>query len=98
MNITLSAPALKWFEQEMEAAEGDSIRFFARYGGRSPIHPGFSLGVTKAEPFEPWAQMTENGIVFYVEEKDKWYFEGYDLHVKYSRKHEAVDYEYSAEK
>ncbi|MGY4690411.1 HesB/YadR/YfhF family protein [Salibacterium sp. K-3] len=98
MEITLSTPALKWFEEEMNAEEGDYIRFFARYGGRSPIHPGFSLGVSKSEPFETWAETTKDGIIFYVEEKDKWYFEGYDLHVKYSRNHDSIEYEYTEEK
>ena len=41
-----------WFKEEMEAVPGDAIRFFARYGGASPLHEGFSLGVTKEQPDE----------------------------------------------
>ena len=52
MNIILSAEALNWFKEEMEVIPGDSIRFFARYGGASTLHEGFSLGVTKEAPDE----------------------------------------------
>ncbi|MFZ4451937.1 HesB/YadR/YfhF family protein [Salibacterium aidingense] len=98
MQITLSEPAVKWFEEEMNAESGDYIRFYARYGGHSPIHPGFSLGVSKSEPFETFTSNKQDGIIFYIEEKDKWYFEGYDLHVKYSRTHDVIEYEYYSEK
>ncbi|RSL31607.1 hypothetical protein D7Z54_20275 [Salibacterium salarium] len=94
MKMTLTQPAVKWFEDEMDAKKGDSIRFYARYGGFSPIHPGFSVGVTKSEPYEAALQTEENGLHFFIEETDKWYFEGYDFHIKFSRKHNQIEYEY----
>lgn len=42
MNIALTDEALQWFKQEMEVEPGDTIRFYARYGGSSPFHEGFS--------------------------------------------------------
>lgn len=47
MEIRLSEKALTWFKQEMEVEKGDFIRFYARYGGSSPFHEGFSLGMTR---------------------------------------------------
>ena len=74
MKIALSAEAINWFKEEMEAVTGDSIRFFARYGGTSPLHEGFSLGVTKDTPDEVAVENEIDGIRFYIEYRDNWYF------------------------
>lgn len=69
MNITLTDDALQWFKREMEVETGDTIRFYARYGGSSPFHEGFSLGMTREEPIEVGIQSTIDGITYYIEEK-----------------------------
>ncbi|WP_100398267.1 HesB/YadR/YfhF family protein [Bacillus sp. FJAT-44742] len=94
MEITISQPALKWFEEEMELKQGDSIRFFVRYGGHAHIHTGFSLGVGKEAPFEPAASLEKNHCLFYVEEKDMWFFKDHNLQVKYSRKAGEIEFEF----
>ncbi|WP_158737503.1 HesB/YadR/YfhF family protein [Alteribacillus sp. YIM 98480] len=95
MKITLTQPAVKWFQEEMEAKSGDYIRFFARYGGYSSIQPGFSLGVSKSNFDQKAAALAEyDGIVFFIDEKDNWYFKDHHLHVKYSRKYNEIEYEY----
>ena len=81
MKINISTDAFKWFYEEMEAVEGDKIRFFARYGGSSPMHEAFSLGVTKDTPFEPSVTLLHEDIMFFIEERDEWYFNGHDLFV-----------------
>lgn len=65
----------------MEVVAGDAIRFFARYGGASPLHEGFSLGVTKEEPDEVAVQVEHNGALYYIESRDQWFFVEHDLHV-----------------
>ena len=81
LKIVLSDEALHWFKEEMEAVPGDAIRFFARYGGASPLHTGFSLGVTKEEPDEVAVKTEHDGTLYYIESRDKWYFVEHDLHV-----------------
>ncbi|KIL45313.1 HesB/YadR/YfhF family protein [Jeotgalibacillus soli] len=95
MNINLSKEAQEWFQQEMQVKKGDHVRFFVRYGGSSPIQDGFSLGVTKDEPIDAAITLEENGIVFYIEDKDVWYFDGHDLNVSYSEKYNGPQYDYS---
>ncbi|MBM7540967.1 HesB/YadR/YfhF family protein [Amphibacillus cookii] len=93
MDITISQPAIKWFINEMNLSEGDYIRFFVRYGGHGGAQVGFSLGVSNQdEPFEPVTKTTIDGITFFVEKKDEWYFDGSDLHIKYSRKKEEIEF------
>ncbi|MBU8907402.1 HesB/YadR/YfhF family protein [Desertibacillus haloalkaliphilus] len=94
MKITITEPALKWFEEEMDIEKGEFIRFFARYGGDSSVQQGFSLGVTKESPKEAAATLDVNGYTFFIESDDLWYFDNHDLHVKYSRKTNSITYDY----
>lgn len=94
MNIQVGAQARSWFENEMEVHQGDYVRFFVRYGGSSPLHQGFSLGVTKDEPIEIGAQTEIDGVIYFVEQKDLWYFDSHDLHVNYDEKLDEPKYEY----
>ncbi|UOQ87486.1 HesB/YadR/YfhF family protein [Gracilibacillus salinarum] len=92
MEMSITKPAAKWFINELELTEGDSIRFFARYGGFGGVHKGFSLALEKAEPNNLGAEITEEGIQFFVEESDIWYFDQKNLHIKYSRKYDEIEY------
>ena len=94
LKLYISDEASKWFIEEMEPEEGDMIRFYARYGGSSPLHEGFSLGVTIDQPMEPSVMLEENGLTFFVEEKDVWYFSGHDLYVDVDPKRNELSYRY----
>lgn len=94
MNIFVTSDSANWYISEMDLTKGDKIRFFVRYGGCSTVQSGFSLGVEKAEPFEVGAQTLVNGILFYIEEKDVWYFSDHDLNVTYNVKLDEPVFEY----
>ncbi|MDQ0214046.1 uncharacterized protein YneR [Oikeobacillus pervagus] len=94
MNIILSDRAFQWFKNEMEAKKGDFIRFYARYGGASPLHEAFSLGVNKEEPFEIGTKLEYEGITFFIEENDLWFFDEHDLHVQYCDKLDELEFHY----
>ena len=63
LKIVISDEAHRWFKDEMEAKSGESIRFFARYGGSSQLHDGFSLGVTKEQPDELAVKTEHDGVM-----------------------------------
>ncbi|KMK76560.1 HesB/YadR/YfhF family protein [Alkalihalobacillus pseudalcaliphilus] len=95
MEIQVSKPALQWFKKEFDLkGEGEYVRFFARYGGCGAVQSSFSLGVNLDKPVTIGAKEEVEGIIFFIEDKDIWYFDGHDLRVKYSRKHEEIQYEY----
>ncbi|WP_332694656.1 HesB/YadR/YfhF family protein [Halalkalibacter lacteus] len=95
MNIQITKPALQWFKDELDIKEeGEYIRFFARYGGCGSIQSGFSLGVSQEQPSIIGSQEVVDGITFFIEEEDLWYFKGLDLKVKYSRKNEEIEFVY----
>ena len=94
LKIVVTNEALTWFKEEMEVVPGDAIRFFARYGGASPLHEGFSLGVTKEEPDETAVQVEHDGAVYYIDSHDLWYFIEHDLHVNFDSKLNELTYAY----
>ncbi|PGL70258.1 HesB/YadR/YfhF family protein [Bacillus sp. AFS055030] len=94
MKITISEDALKWFQDEMNVKEGDTIRFFARYGGNSTINKGYSLGVTKEQPVDIGESITIDSVVYFINETDLWYFKDYNLSVIVNENNELhFDYE-----
>ncbi|GAF66809.1 HesB/YadR/YfhF family protein [Alkalihalobacillus trypoxylicola] len=95
MNIQVTKPAVQWFKKEFDLkGEGEYIRFFARYGGCATIQKGFSLGVAIEEPSSAGSLVEIEGLKFFVEESDLWYFNDQHLNVKYSRKLDEIEFEY----
>lgn len=94
MKIRISDEALKWFKDEMDAEAGEAIQFFARYGGSSKLHEGFSLGVRKQQPDKVAAEVIKSDVRYYVEESDSWYFAHHDLHVSIDPELEELQFDY----
>lgn len=95
MKITLTDAALEWFKQEMEVENGDTIRFYARYGGSSPFHEGFSLGMTREEPIQIGVQTVVDGVTYYIDEKDLWFFNDHNLLVDINPSMDELQYDYT---
>lgn len=83
MKIHISDQASEWYKKEMSLKQGDYVKFFVRYGGCSTVQSGFSLGVINEEPLDASVKAEKDGIVYYIEEKDSWYFDGHDLNVDF---------------
>ncbi|MGP6138802.1 MULTISPECIES: HesB/YadR/YfhF family protein [unclassified Jeotgalibaca] len=81
MKITIDERAQKWFEEEIGIPEGEGIRFLGKVYGSSPIHEGFSIGIAVDKPKDPLAITTINGIPYFIDKNDDWFFSGYDLEV-----------------
>ncbi|WP_419887385.1 HesB/YadR/YfhF family protein [Neobacillus niacini] len=94
MNIQISSAAAAWYKQELNLKTGEFVRFYVRYGGFSPVQKGFSLGISSDEPNDIGAKTTQDGITFYVEEKDLWYFDDHDLIVDLHEKYEEPILDY----
>lgn len=89
MHITISQAAIEWFKEEVELTAGKKVKFYTKIYGNSPIQPGFSLGFTVDQsPINKAAYTVVEGIEFYVEENDIWFFNGHHLHVDYD---ETID-------
>ncbi|HZG60038.1 MAG TPA: HesB/YadR/YfhF family protein [Anoxybacillus sp.] len=83
MKIIIKPKALEWYKEDLDLKQGDFVRFFARYGGCSNVQKGFSLGINKESPLSPGVQTVIDGITFFIEESDMWYFDQHDLIVDF---------------
>ncbi len=95
MKIVISPEALNWFKEEMGLTAGDKIKFFTKIYSSSPVQRGYGIGFTKDnEPFNIAASTVFDGIEFYVEEMDEWFFDGHDLHVHYNADLDEILFDY----
>lgn len=84
MKINICDKALSYYKDELSLAKGDCVRFFVRYGGFNSFIKAFSLGLSFEEPESCGAKFEKDGITFFVENDDLWYFEEKDLVVAYN--------------
>lgn len=94
MKIIIDEAAYDFLKDDMELSEGDSVRFFVKYGGESSIQKGYSLGITKDIPRNLAVNESFNGVDFYVEDGDQWYFDQHNLHVTYQAAIDEIGYQY----
>jgi len=92
MDITVTSEALKWFKKELELNSGDHVQFFVRYGGCGDFQTGFSIGVTVKDPEGEVISIEKDGILFYVEKKDEWYFDGQDFSVSFDDEKQEISF------
>ncbi|GEN87452.1 hypothetical protein MKY30_19870 [Oceanobacillus sp. FSL W8-0428] len=94
MDIKVSEQVAKWYKEELALENEKNVRFFPRYGGVGGRIAGFSLGIKAEAPKNETASTTVEGIHFFVEESDDWYFEGANLSVSYdeSKKEPKIEY------
>lgn len=95
MKIEISEKALHWFKDEVGLEQGDSVRFFTQIYGSSPIQEGYALAFTIENDLSDAAVKVEaDGITFFINETDLWFFKDYNLYVEYDEKLEEVEYQY----
>ncbi|PYE52103.1 hypothetical protein HUB98_28460 [Paenibacillus barcinonensis] len=93
--LHVSEQAARWYKEELNLNEGDSIRFFARYSSGGGLHPGFSLGIAVEKPRHPAEQTEVSGIQFFMEDHDYWYLKGHQLHVDVVDEGHDIEYRYT---
>jgi uncharacterized protein YneR len=94
MEIVISEAAIEWFKSSIGLRKGDHLRFYAQLYGSSPVQKGYTLGFAKEKPINIVASTEIEGIIFFVEEADLWYFDGHDLHVEYYKKEDDLEFKY----
>lgn len=92
MEIEVSEKAQEWFKEEMGIPEGKGIRFLGKVYGNSQIHEGFSIAIEVDAPSEPIAMKEINGVAYFVEAADDWFFHGYDLEVGFDENQKEPEY------
>jgi uncharacterized protein YneR len=96
MEITVSNSAIKWFKDEVELKNGDKVKFYAKIYGSSPVQESFSLGFTvDNEPIDMTVHTEVEGLTFFIEGTDLWFFNGHDLYVDYNEQLDELEFNYT---
>lgn len=97
MKLEITDRASEWFQNEMALSNGMGVRFFGKVYGKSPVHDGFSLGMVRDDhPIAPVVNTEKNGVHYFVDGQDEWFFKGYDFLVDYDQENDGPKYEYIA--
>ena len=75
MHISIDEKATSWFTKEFEMTKPFSIRMFPQYAGFGEKHKGYSLAFSAETPTNVGFIQVINGINFYIEGNDVWFFE-----------------------
>ncbi|MCM2533784.1 hypothetical protein NDK43_17050 [Neobacillus pocheonensis] len=75
MMISIDEKAFTWFKKEFVFDKSFSIRMFPQYAGFGQENKGFSLAFAAETPTNAGFIKEVNGITFYVEGNDVWFFE-----------------------
>ncbi len=94
MKLTVMAKALKWFKQEFSLEKGTGIKFYGKVYGSTQIHDNFSIGLSVDKPLDPLIQKEIEGVLFFIEKEDDWFFEDYNLVVDFNGNLEEPEYQF----
>ena len=95
MGIQVENQAALWFKRELDLSDGSAVRLYPRYSSGGGLHPGFSLGIAAERPVDPGMAEEVEGVTFFMEQRDLWYMEGFDLEIAYAEAEDDISYRYS---
>lgn len=98
MKLTITPPAQKWFEEEVGVTSDSGIRFYGKIYGKTDVHDGFSIAMSVEAPDQPLVKEEIDGITYFIEETDDWFFKGYDLLVDYDEEKDEPKYKFAENK
>ncbi|WLR56896.1 hypothetical protein LC048_08530 [Mesobacillus subterraneus] len=84
MTIKIDQNAFKWFEQEFDTPKPFHIRLYPQYAGFGVKNKGYSLAFSLEAPAIAAEQQEIDGITFFVESNDTWFFDETDVELKLS--------------
>lgn len=75
MMISIDEKASTWFKKEFDFDKPFCIRMFPIYAGLGQKNKGYSLAFSAEAPTNTGFEKEIDGITFYVEDNDVWFFE-----------------------
>lgn len=97
MEITVTSEAQRFFKDEMLLENGDAVRFMSKVYGKTQVHEGFSVALSVEAPDKAIASCEENGILYYIDDADQWFFNGYNFEVDFNAEDETFIYNFLKE-
>ena len=98
MKIDVTSEAAKWFQENVGLPENQQdagVRFKIKIYASSPVNPGFGLAIEPNVPEDAVAEFrTDDGLLFFVERSDEWFFNGHDFRVDFDAENDEPKYIY----
>lgn len=98
MKLTITPHAQQWFKEEVGVTSDSGIRFYGKIYGKTDVHEGFSIAMSVEVPDQPIVKEVIDGITYFIEETDDWFFKGYDLLVDYDEEKDEPKYVFAENK
>ncbi|WP_407392289.1 HesB/YadR/YfhF family protein [Carnobacterium jeotgali] len=95
MKIEITDSAKDWFENEVGLEKGNGVRFMGKVYGKTEVHEGFSVGMEVTQPVDVLVKTTVNGVTYFIDKNDEWFFNGYDLQVSFDKKRDEPIYHFN---
>ena len=95
MKLIVTDAAHKWFVEELGLKTGDYVRIFGKYGGSTNVHVGFSTGIQIVSPENPLVKTEIDGITYFTEQADDWFFTDYTVTVDIDEKLDEPTFHYA---
>lgn len=96
MKLEVTPKAQAWFKEEVGVLPESGIRFYGKIYGKTAVHDGFSIAMSVEAPDQPMIKEVIDGITYYIEETDDWFFKGYDLTVDFDEEKNEPVYQFQA--
>lgn len=99
LQLAITDKASQWFHRELDLpAEGAGVRFFGKAYGKTQVHDGFSVGMTRDDhPDQPIMAVKKDGVTYFVNPTDAWFFENLVMTVDYDAHLDEPKYEFKEE-
>ncbi len=81
MLISIDEKAAFWFKKEFAYTDSIWIRMFPQYAGFGAQNKGYSLAFSAETPANAGYSKEVNGITFFIEGNDVWFFEETETHL-----------------
>ncbi|EOH96892.1 hypothetical protein UAY_02624 [Enterococcus moraviensis ATCC BAA-383] len=94
MKLTITPRAQQWFKDEVGVTSDSGIRFYGKIYGKTDVHEGFSIAMSVEAPDQPLVKEVIDGVTYFIEETDDWFFKGYDLSVDYDDEKDEPKYKF----
>jgi len=88
--ITIETNAYKWFESEFEVPKPFYIRLFPQYAGFGEKNKGYTLAFALEKPDLSFSEKEINGITFFVESNDTWFFDDTDVNIQFCNEKKEI--------
>ncbi len=91
MEIKITKPALRWFEENINFEENKYLRFVPSL--KRKTETGLSLSIMPVKPTKIHTSFVHNDITYYIEDADIWFFPGKVLNVRIQNKEPIYEWD-----